>query len=191
MTFGESLDMETQTVAKIILEMAAVDVKHLVERSGNVESCGIAVGKLLLGTHLLPCEPFLVRKGVFHLVTVFACGFRAKYRRYWRQLDFRDYAQRVLHLLLLGFQLFGIGEMLPAASSAYAEMAAERLGAEGGGLHEPLDVAFRVGVFLAVYLDVGNVSGCAVGYEHHHLAVSGDGVSFRSHGCYLEPFQQG
>ena len=50
--------------------MAFLYVEHLVEGSGDMETCGIAVWELLAGIKLLECKPFLVGKSVFHLVAI-------------------------------------------------------------------------------------------------------------------------
>ncbi len=130
MGFGEIFDMESQAVAEVILQMAPIDVENFVKRARDVESCRVTVGKLLSGTHLLPCEPFFVGEGVLHLVAVFAGRFRAEDGGDGGQLDLGYAAQRVLDLLLLRLELLLVGKMLPSTPSADPEMGAEWLCAE-------------------------------------------------------------
>ena len=100
-----------------------------------------------------------------------------------------DPHQLVLHLLPLGFQLHGVGEGLPAASAAHAEVFAEGLQAMGGRLHDAFDKAFHIVLFIFVYMDVHYVAGDGEIHEDHHSVHVREGFPFGRDGLDGHVFQ--
>ena len=75
--------------------------------------------------HLLAREPTLVAASKLQLVAVFSCLLRTHDGRNLRQLHLAYSAQLVIYLLLLGLELLLVGQVLPLASAAHAEMLAK------------------------------------------------------------------
>ena len=84
----------------------------------------------------------------------------------------------VIDLLLLGFELQLVGERLPFASSAYAEMLAERFEAVRGRLHNLCDEAFHIVFLFLEYFYVDYVAGHGELYEEYCAIYVGQGFSF-------------
>ena len=78
-----------------------------------------------------------------------------------------DADQLVPDLLLFGFQLHIVRQWLPAASSAYSEVLAERLKPVLGRFHYLENETFHIVLFLFCYLDIDNVSRNCEFYENH------------------------
>ena len=156
-----------------------------------METCAVAVVNHLAAGHLLGCEPLAVGKGVFHLVAVFPDVFRALDGRYFRQLDLGYACERVDHLLLFTFKLGRVGQMLPAAATACAEVRAPRGGAHVARLDDAGDAPFGVRFAFLGDLDVDHVARGAVGNEDNHVVDASEGISLGCHACYRDPFEQG
>ena len=97
--------------------------------------------------------------------------------------------QLVINLLLLRLKLHGIGERLPFASSAYAEMAAERLYTLSGRLDHPQYETFHIVFLLFRHLHVDNVSRNGERHEKYGAVYPGKGFSFGGYRLYQNIFQ--
>ena len=132
---------------------------------------------------LLAGEPALVGGGVFEFVAVAGRLVRAEDGGEGRHLEVADAGELVVDLALLGRELDLVGERLPAASAAHAEMAAERLQALLGRLDDADDRALEPGFLLAYQADVHDVARDGESHEDD-LAFGGvgDGLALRGHG---------
>lgn len=189
--FGEILDEQAQLVGQSVLQMAPLDVEHLVKRSRDVESGSIAVGKFLAAVELLECEPASVGKCVLHLIAVVPYLLGAEYRSDFRERYLGYALKAVLHLLLLVLQLILVGQMLPAATAAYAEMLASRLYSYVRRLCQLLDPSFGIAFLFTGQLHPGHVAWSSVGYEHHHVVDARYRVALGGHVTYPDSLQHG
>ncbi len=104
-----------------------VNVEHLVKEAAHMEA---EPASLLFAESLrvfVFVNPSALRKGEFELVAVICSLVRRHDRGYFRYLEMPYAHELVIYLLLLGLKLHFIRKWLPFASSAYSEMAAERL----------------------------------------------------------------
>ena len=69
-------DEQAYAVRQVVLQVAFVDVEHLVECAGNVKSQSVTVGKLFAAAHLLERQPTLVGEGIFQFVAIAERLFR-------------------------------------------------------------------------------------------------------------------
>ena len=90
-------------------------------------------GDLLVGHPAARCE------GEFQLVAVELRLGRGEAGADGGQLDLADAGELVAHLLGLEAELFGVGKVLPFASSADAEMGAEGLDPQRRAVHVAYD----------------------------------------------------
>ena len=95
----------------------------------------------------------------------------------------RDTRKLVVHLLLLGSQLFFVGQVLPFAAAAHAEMLAHRLNAHVAILHETHHLGLAIAVFLLSYFEVYHVAWHREGYENNHVVDPRQRLSFCRHVC--------
>ena len=142
--YGVVLHEVAHAVRDVVLKVAAADVEHLVEGTGDVEACGVSVGEFLAAVKLLESEPAAVRESVFHFVAVLPYIVAAKRIGDRRQLYLGDAFERVDHLLPFASELILVGEVLPAATTAYGEVLASRLLTDVGGLYHSGYAALRV-----------------------------------------------
>ena len=121
------LNEETYCVRRLRLEIAMVDVKHFVKESADMESKTVF---LLIGKNfsiLVVKDPSALRECELQFVTIICSIIRRNDRGDFRYIKMADAHQLVVDLLLLRLQLHFVWKRLPFASSAYAEMFAERL----------------------------------------------------------------
>ncbi len=132
---AELLDRLTNRIRGIALQVAVVDIEHLVKHARDVESEGRR--SLQVGTrgHLLEGEPTAIGKGKFELVAVVARLGRGQTGANLGQGHLADARQLIAHLLGLEAQLLLVGQVLPLTSAADPEMGAEGLRAQGRTLH--------------------------------------------------------
>ena len=127
MTYRITLAEETDVIGRILLEVAMFDVKNLVEKLAHME----AKTHLLLGGNRVrihaPREPTLVGICEFQLVTIVDClvGGECGTDLWDRKMSKPN--QLIFNLFAFRFKLESVGERLPFASAASAEMLAERL----------------------------------------------------------------
>ena len=143
-----------------------------------MEACGVAVGKFLAALKLLECQPSAVGECVFHLVAVAPYLFRTFDRADFGNVDFGDSLERVGNLTLFACKLEIVGKMLPATSSAYAEMLATRLYANFAGSDEPMYVTFGVGFAFFVNFYVNHIARSSERHEDNHVVDAGKRVAF-------------
>ena len=99
------------------------------------------------------------------------------------KLHVRDARKLVVHLLLLGPQLLFVGQVLPFAAAAHAEMLAHRLNAHVAILHETHHLGFAIAVFFLSYFEVYHVAWHREGYENNHVVDPRQRLSFCRHVC--------
>ena len=115
----------------------------------------------------------------------------AQYRRDFGQFHLADAAQLLLHLLLLVVQLPLVGQALPFAAAADAEVRAEGLGALIAFLVKSHHFGFGVFVFLASHLQIYYVAGHGIGDKYSQAVHVGDGFAFSGHVLDGDIFQKG
>ena len=181
------VDLVAYFVVERVHQMTLLDGQNLVEGTRDVETqCRhvlCALGSLALGqlTDLFLRQITLVGGSEVELVAVFVLLHRAhdvveRTRAVvgssagLRQLQMSDTCQLVVHLLLLEAQLLLVGQLLPFATSAHAEMLAARSGAQRTQLTVSDDFCLGVAVLLAAYLQVDYVAWNSPRYKDHQLA---------------------
>ena len=145
--------------------------------------------ELSSGFHFLFRQPFLVGKREFELITIESRVFGPFDRKNFFHLDLADACQVVDYLLMLVTNLFLIGEMLPFATAAHAEMFTERHGTQGRIFMKVYGFSLRITMFLTCQLYVDDISGGDKRYEYHHVIHSCDSLSFCGYVCYCYLFQ--
>ena len=188
---AEASGLGADVIRRIGLEPALVDVQHLVEHVGNMESergRGIEVRPAL---HLFARQPAAVGEGEFEFVAVKPGLLRPQTGRDLRQCDLADARQLVAHLLGLEAQLLLVGQVLPLAAPANPEMGAEGLRAQRRfsdvadheSLHEP--------AALGAYLHIHHVARNGQRHEHHHVVPASHRLAFGGERRYFEPLDEG
>ena len=159
------LDEEADGVGRLGLQVAALDVEHLVEELPDVEAqAGFAFHP---GGDFLRRHPTLVGSGEFEFIAVVAGLVRTDDRAEFGHLEVADAGQLVIDLALLGGQLDLVGERLPAAAAADREMVAERFQTLLGRLHQLDDRPFHPGLLLADKTHVDDISRHGESDENH------------------------
>ena len=189
---GIALDLIANLVVKVIHEPALTNGVDLIEGTRDMEADGSVVAifeiEVLVGKFFL-CEPPTVTATKLEFVAI-GCGLdRAKDRRDRRQVDLADTRQLIKDLLLLGFKLLLIGQILPFAAAADAEMLAERLRTHLALLDKVDDTSFSIFVFLTVNLDIHNIAGNAEWHEDHTVVVMEKTFAFSSYGFDGDSFK--
>ena len=156
-------------VVQVIHEPAFLDGQNLIEGSGDVETDAVHVVELRAFGNLLACEPALVAASELQFVAVFLDVYRAHDWHELRQFYLSDACELVEHLLLLSLQLLLVGQVLPFASAADAEMLAHWLRAYVALLDEAYYFRLAVAVFLLAYLQVNHVAGHGERHENNHV----------------------
>ena len=90
--------------------------------------------------------------------------------------------QLVVHLLLLKLQLLLVGQVLPLATAANAEMLAERSRAYITIFYNTYNLALCKRMFLAAYLHVNNVARHAPGHKNYQFVPVEQAFPLGSHG---------
>ena len=140
---------------------------------------------------LLAREPATVGEGEFELVAVELCAGRAQTRRDFGQRDPADARQLVADLFGLEAQLLPVGQVLPLAAAADAEMLAEGLLAQRRPLHVTHDETFHVAAAFRPDLHVHDVARHGHRHEDHHVLPTPHRLAFGGERRYLEPLDQG
>ena len=122
---------------------------------------------------LLAGQPPLVGTAEVQLVAVLLRLHTAQDGAELRQLHLTDARQLVFHLLLFHLELCLVGQLLPLATAADAEMLAERLYAYITIFLISNDLCLHVRVFFSAYLQVDNVAWYSPWHKHHHVVHSG------------------
>ena len=106
-----------------------------------------------------------------------------------------DTSELVEHLLLLEAQLLVVGQLLPLASSAYAEMTASGRHATVAQLVPLDDFCLGIAVLLAAYLEIDHVARHGPGNEDYQARLlltvvgrNGDADEGFSFGCDVGDF---
>ena len=123
-----------QAVVYIVHQMTFFDVENFIECAGNMKAHGVHAIELHARGHLLRGEPLFVGKTEFELVAIAGNVLAAKYGHHFGQFYLADARKVVPNLLLLETELLFVGQALPFATAAHAEVLAEGLGTEFGRL---------------------------------------------------------
>jgi hypothetical protein len=118
-------------------------------------------------------------KGIFHLIAVTDGLFGAEDGADGRQGYFPYPPEVIFYLLLLIFQLPGVGQHLPSATPADAEMRAKWLHAFRGVLSKSGDMSFGPVLLNPGKADIDHISRHCVLDEDHLPIHPGQGLAFR------------
>ncbi len=188
---AETFSLHPDAVRRVGLQPAFADVEHLVEHPRDVNPKRRRVADVRTALDLLARQPAAVGEGEFELVAVELRPGRPQARGDLGQGDLADAGQLVAHLIGLEAQLLPVGQVLPLAAAADAEMLAERLGPQGRFLHiadhEPLHEAAAFGADL----HVDHVTRHGQRHEHHHIVPASHSLAFGRERRYFEPLDEG
>ena len=138
------LDKQAYPIAQIVLQVAFFYIEYLVERSGDMESGSITIGKFLAAFKLLESKPATVREGILHLIAVAPYVPAAQCLRYCRVFHLGYTVDRVGYLTVLCLELHPVRQMLPPAAPAYGKMLARRLHTVAAWLLQCHDASLRI-----------------------------------------------
>jgi hypothetical protein len=160
-------------VVQVVHQPALLDRQDLVEGTRDVESYGGNVLQtfaffLRQTLNLFAGEIALVGTAEIQLVAVFLCLFGAEDGLALWEFHLADARQLIHHLRLLHAELFGVGELLPFAAAARAEVLAHRLLAYLAELDKPVHFGIPVVVLLADDAQINHVARDAERYEDDH-----------------------
>lgn len=178
-------------VRRFGLQPALADVEHLVEHVRDMEPHGGSRLDIASGRHLFAREPPAVGKGELEFVAVELRTGRAEAGCDFGQLDLPDTRQLVANLRRLEGQLFGVGQVLPLAAAAYAEVLAKGFGTQRRAFHILDDVALHVAVPLRADLYIHHIARHGHRHEDHHVLPAPHGLAFGRERRYLQPLDQG
>lgn len=158
---GIALYLIADLVVQVIHEPALANGVDLIEGTRDMEADGSVVAifeiEALVGKFFFR-EPPTVTATKLEFVAVRCRLDRSKDRRDRRQVDLADTRQLIKDLLLLGFKLLLIGQILPLATTTDAEMLTERLRTHLTLLDEVDDAALGIFVFLTIDLHIDNIA---------------------------------
>ena len=176
-------------VGDVVLQPAFVDGQYLVECSRNVESHRVHLVVLHVLLHLLFGEPAFVGERKLQLVAVEARFFRAQNGTKFRKFYLPDAGEVVEYLFLLVLELLFVRQTLPFASSAHAEMAAERLHTQGRFFIELYGHRFGVMVLLAFHLQIDYIARHYIRDKYYQFIHFSHGFAFCGYVCYCHFLQ--
>ena len=159
---AETFGFEPDSIRRFGLQPAQADVQHFVEHIRNMESGGRPGLDFRVGGNLLARQPTAVSKGEFQFVAVEPRLSRTEAWSDFGQLDFTDAGQLVAHLIGFESQLFIVGQVLPLATAANAEMFAKRLDAYVGRFCQAFDMPLGISSVFTVDFYVGYVARRAI-----------------------------
>ena len=105
------------------------------------------------------------------------------------KLHMRDARKLVVHLLLLGPQLFFVRQVLPFTATANAEMLAHGFNARVAILHETHHFSLAIAVLFLSNLEVYHVARHNKGYKNNHVVDSRQRLPFCRHVSNRNVFQ--
>ena len=188
---AEALGFEPDGVRRIGLQPAGADVEHLVEHVRDMEPHGRRSVERRTALHLLACQPAAVSKGEFQFVAVEARRRRTQAGGDLRELDLPDPGQLVTHLRRFEAQLLLIGQVLPFAAPAHAEVFAEGLLAQRRAFHIVHDAALHEAAALDADLHVHHIARNRHRDEDHHVVPTPHGLALGRQGRDFKPLDQG
>ena len=170
-------------VVQVVHQPAFLDGQYLVEGTRDVETDGRLVFQTLRLVvrqrgNFLVGQIALVGASKVQLVAVFLSLDTSQDGAKFGQLYLADACQLVKDLLLLHAQLFVVGNLLPLATAAHAEVLAERLGAHLAVFMKTDDFCFHERVLLTANLQVDDIARHSPRYKHHHLVNACHRFSF-------------
>ena len=101
----------------------------------------------------------------------------AEYGHHFGQFYLADARKVVRHLFLLEAELFFVGQALPFAAAAHAEVLAEGLGTEFGVFFYGNGLSLCVAVFLALDLKIHHITRHDVRHEDNEVVHLGNGFA--------------
>ena len=165
---------------QVVHEVTLLNGQYLVEGSGDVEAQRIAL-ELTSATYLVVGQVASVRCSEVEFVSVLRSLDASHDGAYLGQFHLCYAPQLVSDLLLLCLKLCFVWQVLPLASSASAEVLAERCRAYITINYYTHHLTLSKGVLLAPYLDVAHVARDAPWHEDHHVSPVEEALSL---GCY-------
>ena len=178
-------------VVEVVHEPTFLYRQNLVESSRDVEANAVHVVVDRSCRHLLACEPALVAASKLELVTILASLHAAHDGSELGQLNLAYACELVMHLLLLGFELLLVRQVLPLAASAHAKMLTHRLCALLALFYKTYNLCLAVMVFFLAHLQVHHVAGHGEGHEHHHVVHPCERFAFGGNVFYCDVLQYG
>ena len=158
---------------QVVHQATLLDVQYLVESAGDVKAQCVHVFYHLARANLLVGEPFLVAESKFQLVAVFKQLHAAHDGAQLGQGHLANAPQLVSHLFLFCSKLSLVGQLLPFASAADAEVGAGWGGAYRAQLVKSHHASLGITVFFLCNLKVNDISRHTEFCEHHKLACFG------------------
>ena len=134
-------------------------------------------------------QPAFVRKSVLQFISIELCFLRTENRGNLRKFNFSDAGKVVSYLFLLVFDLFGIRENLPFATTTYPIMLAKWDGSFTRIFVELHCYGFSIMMLFSLNLQVYYISGNDIRYENNQIIDLCDGFSFGSHIRYCHFLQ--
>ena len=160
-------DKEPNTVGWFRLQIALLQIEDLIEKFADMEAkaATLGVGEPI-GIFVRKYPP-AVRCGKFKFIPIEFRTFRRECGKDLRNIQMADTHELVVYLASLGFQLERIGEWLPFASPANAEVLAERLQPVCRRLFYLRYNTFKIVLLFLDYPDVHDISRHCERHEHH------------------------
>ena len=136
------------------------------------------------------CQIAFVGTAEVQLVAIFLRLHTTQDGTELRQLHLADAVQLVVDLLLLELQLLLVGQVLPLAAAADAEVLAEGYRAYLTIFYKAHHLALGKGVLLATNLYVAHVARHAEGYKYHQVVPVEQALAFGCHSLYCNALQK-
>ena len=162
-------DGVSDVVVQVVHQMALFHWQYFVEGTGDMESYGIHLREIHTRGYLLLCKPPFVGTSKFQLVAVGRGLHRTQDGVEFRQFHLADAFQLVVNLLLLHFQLFAVGHILPFATTTYSKVSAHRFHPHVTVFDKPHNLCLAVAVLLPFHLQIDHVARHTERYEYHHV----------------------
>ena len=142
------------------------------EETGRIVPCPIDPALLRTTTEILSISPKEKVRTIESADVIVAVG-RGLHRTQdgveFRQFHLADAFQLVVNLLLLHFQLFAVGHILPFATTTYSKVSAHRFHPHVTVFDKPHNLCFAVAVLLPFHLQIDHVARHTERYEYHHV----------------------
>lgn len=167
-------------VAWFGLKVAMVNVEDFVEAAGDVEAECVH-GTPLVVVHIDGIKPAAVGIGVLQFVAVVGGFFGGQNGKPIAFLYLTDALKGIFYLLGFEFELAGVAEVLPFATSAGAKMGAESGLPVWRGLEQAVNTGFGEGFFVFFYEYIDDIAGDTAFYKIYLIVYSGDALAFGGH----------
>ena len=142
------------------------------------------------GGQFLGGKPAAVAATELYLVAIFCGLHRAQDRLKIGQLYFPDAMQLVVNLLLLGLELLLVGQVLPLATTANAEMLAKGNRSHLAHLHKAGHPGLTILMLALGNLQIHHVTWHAERNKHGHVIHMGDTFPLGGNRLYGDILEQ-